>query len=154
MAFKAIGLAAIALACAAPASAQDDSNAKVLKAVDAFMTSLNTKNADAMKAATTSEGMLAALVYGDKGTRVRFTSFAKTIEDIRTEPDTLNEVYWTPTVLVHRGIAVVWAPYSFDYNGKRSHCGVDVFNLLEVDGAWKVSGIQYTVEPGDCPKGR
>jgi hypothetical protein len=76
------------------------------------------------------------------------------LSGIASEKGQLREVYWDPSVLLQGNIAVVWAPYSFDYDGKRTHCGIDVFNLMKIDGAWKVTGIQYTVEPDNCPKGR
>ncbi len=144
-------IAALSLALAAsPAAAQDDSNAKILHVVDAFLAGLNSNNADAMKATMVDEGTLSRLIYGDGTSRFSTKSFAKSVADLRSEKDQLKEVYWTPTMLVHKGIAVVWAPYSFDVNGQRSHCGIDVFNLTQIDGAWKISGIQYTVEPEGC----
>jgi hypothetical protein len=49
-------------------------------------------------------------------------------------------------------MAVVWTPYQFDRDGKRSYCGIDVFNLVEVDRAWRIASVMYTVEPQGCPK--
>ena len=40
-------------------------------------------------------------------------------------------------------LAIVWAPYSFYYKGKLNHCGVDSFQLLLVNGVWK---IQYLID--------
>jgi len=48
--------------------------------------------------------------------------------------------------MVHEGIAVVWTPYEFHVNGEFSHCGVDAFSLVRIDGQWKIAGIVYTVE--------
>lgn len=53
-------------------------------------------------------------------------------------------------MLVRGQIAVVWAPYEFWIDGKTSHCGVDVFDLVEVDGAWRVANMMWTVEPNAC----
>jgi hypothetical protein len=57
-----------------------------------------------------------------------------------------------PLVMVHEGIAVVWTPYEFQVNGKFSHCGVDAFSLVRIDGRWKIAGIVYTVEQ-ECDVG-
>lgn len=62
----------------------------------------------------------------------------------------LRERYWSPTVLVRGSIAVVWAPYEFWRDGKTSHCGVDVFNFVKVDGTWRVANGMWTVEPAAC----
>ena len=46
-------------------------------------------------------------------------------------------------VRVDGPLAIVWAPYEFYYKGKYSHKGIDSFQLLRVDGVWK---IQYLVD--------
>jgi hypothetical protein len=40
-------------------------------------------------------------------------------------------------------LAMVWAPYKFYFDGKFSHCGVDSFQLVFVNGQWK---IQYLID--------
>lgn len=40
-------------------------------------------------------------------------------------------------------LATVWAPYKFYFDGKFSHCGVDSFQLVCIDGNWK---IQYLID--------
>ena len=40
-------------------------------------------------------------------------------------------------------LAIVWAPYKFYYKGKFSHCGVDSFQMLRMNGKWK---IQYLID--------
>jgi len=47
------------------------------------------------------------------------------------------------TVRVDGSLAMVWAPYTFYYNGKLSHCGADSFQLVRVNGVWK---IQYLID--------
>ena len=40
-------------------------------------------------------------------------------------------------------LAIVWAPYKFYYKGNFSHCGIDSFQLVKINGEWK---IQYLVD--------
>ena len=48
-------------------------------------------------------------------------------------------------------LATVWMPYDFYTDGEWSHCGVDLFTMLRVDGEWLISSLQYTVEqPPAC----
>lgn len=54
------------------------------------------------------------------------------------------------TVLTHKNIAMVWGFYDFWINDKFSHCGVDVFTLLNTSDGWKISAISYTVEKEGC----
>jgi hypothetical protein len=57
---------------------------------------------------------------------------------------------WNPEVRVHGPIASVWTAYDFWVDGKFSHCGVDVFDLVKTAEGWKISGGAYTVERTGC----
>ncbi len=48
-----------------------------------------------------------------------------------------------PTVLVDHKIATVWAPYAVESPGRKA-TGVDVFQFVYVDGAWKIVSLSYT----------
>jgi hypothetical protein len=40
-------------------------------------------------------------------------------------------------------LAIVWTPYKFYYKGVFSHCGVNSFQLVKLNGEWK---IQYLID--------
>jgi hypothetical protein len=63
-----------------------------------------------------------------------------------------TERYWDEIVLVNDLMAVFWAPYDFYIDGEFSHCGVDVFDLIKLDGRWKLANSMYTVISSGCPK--
>ncbi len=66
-------------------------------------------------------------------------------------PAGLRERYWDPVVLVRGPIAVVWTPYEFWRDGKTTHCGIDVFELVQQEGRWLIGNMMWTVEPDACP---
>ena len=76
------------------------------------------------------------------------------VEDyLRTLPagkSAQRERMWNPEVRVRGDIASVWTPYDFWIDGKFSHCGIDTFNLVRSDGAWKIVDATYTVETTGC----
>jgi len=47
------------------------------------------------------------------------------------------------TIKMDGPLALVWAPYKFYYKGQFSHCGVDSFQLVRINGIWK---IQYLID--------
>lgn len=47
------------------------------------------------------------------------------------------------TIKVDGALAIAWTPYKFYYEGKLSHCGVNSFQLVRVNGKWK---IQYLID--------
>lgn len=46
-------------------------------------------------------------------------------------------------VKIDGDLAIVWAPYKFYIGEKFSHCGVDCFQLVKLNGEWK---IQYLID--------
>jgi hypothetical protein len=56
-----------------------------------------------------------------------------------------------PEVRRTGNLATVWIPYDFHVNGAWSHCGVDTFTLVRVEGTWRIAGMAWTVEqPPAC----
>ncbi len=55
-----------------------------------------------------------------------------------------RERYWSPTVLIRGPMALVWAPYEFQIDGKISHCGIDAFVLFQ--DRQRVEGLELDVD--------
>ena len=47
-------------------------------------------------------------------------------------------------------LASVWTPYQFYMKGNFSHCGVNSFQLVRVNGVWKIQYLIDTRRKGDC----
>jgi ketosteroid isomerase-like protein len=144
-------LASQGVAAQSPSAASPDDDA-VLAFVDAFMHAVSTGDSEAL-GALALEGTVTTVagLTPDGGTRITRRPFkpgAPASTGVRRE---LRERYWDPTVLVRGSMAVVWAPYEFWRDGETTHCGIDVFDLVKQDGAWRLAHIMYTVEPGACP---
>lgn len=54
------------------------------------------------------------------------------------------------TIKIDGELAFVWTPYQFFYNGKFSHCGVNVFGLIKVSGVWKIHSVIDTRRKDNC----
>lgn len=54
------------------------------------------------------------------------------------------------TVKIDGDLAFAWTPYQFFYNGKFSHCGVNAFGLIKVNGAWKIHYLIDTRRKDNC----
>jgi hypothetical protein len=53
-------------------------------------------------------------------------------------------------VQIHQQLAMVWAPYDLWVNKTFSHCGVDIFTLIQTTKGWKIASLAYTIEPNGC----
>ena len=67
-----------------------------------------------------------------------------------TDADPFIERYWNPVVQIRGGLAHVWANYELRDDGKQVHCGIDAFDLVYLDGDWRVASIMSTMEPKGC----
>ena len=145
-------LALLAASVAAPGAAADE-RAALMKVVDEVYAAINSNDVEAFKRLEVPEGMTFRLRYQPDGTmKLVPKSNLQDLSDTATEKRRFTEKYWDPTALIHRDMVVFWAPYSFDIDGKRSHCGVDVFDFIRVNGEWKLANSMWTVEPDGCPK--
>jgi hypothetical protein len=173
---RSIGLIAILTllsACKAPVPPiqhiavghQPGEEAAVLEALDRYVTAISENDLEAKAAMLMPEGMtyIWRPIYhvGEDGTWRRAEGGGMEIvarpnsywiDPSRDDGRVRRERYWSPTVLIRGAIAVVWAPYEFWVNGETSHCGVDVFDFVKIDGTWLVSNSTWTVEHEACPE--
>jgi hypothetical protein len=141
----------LSLGLISPAAAKTNERTAVLAAVDRFLVAINTDDPVALAATQLPEGMTFALIYKADGTMMpRPRSNAAWVERAGKSTAKLYERYWSPKVMIHRDMAVFWAPYSFDVDGKRAHCGIDVFELIKVGVEWKIANAMWTIEPDGC----
>jgi hypothetical protein len=138
-------------AASGPDVTRSDDEAAVLAAMDTMMLAISANDLQAMAKLQTADGMTyRARAVGNGEMDIVGQPNAYWIDPARNDGHTYRERYWSPTVLVRGSIAVVWAPYEFWIDGETSHCGIDVFNFVRIDGAWTVSNSMWTVEPNAC----
>ena len=138
------------LACAeapAPVQSKSSAEAEVLAAVQAWLDALETNDAGALKKLTHADGVAFSARYLPGQERIRVRTNRSDLESAGKPRPRYTERFWNPTVLVRADLAQFWAPYSFDIDGKRSHCGIDSFTLMRIDGRWVMTNASWTVEP-------
>jgi hypothetical protein len=155
----ALGL--LALPATARAQAPPADEAAILAVIDQFMHAVTSGDNAAMariRRADTTTTMERPSPAGGMQVVLRpFPAPAATSPSTAPTPATggsQRERYWDPVVHVRGSLAIVWTPYEFWRDGKTSHCGVDVFEMVKQDGAWKIGNVMYTVEPDACPSMR
>lgn len=132
------------------ADANPEEEAAVLDAVDTVLVAMGRRDQKAYAASLTADGMTYSQRLVDGQWQLRRRSNKEDIDLLNEETEPLLETYWQPTVLIRGPIAVVWAPYEFRKGGVVTHCGVDVFDMLKIDGQWAMGNAMWTVEPEAC----
>ena len=54
------------------------------------------------------------------------------------------------SIRVDGDLAIAWTPYRFVYNGSFSHCGVNSFTLVRMNGEWKINYLIDTRRKENC----
>jgi hypothetical protein len=61
----------------------------------------------------------------------------------KTEKGILDERITFKTVEFDGALGSVWTPYQFYYKGQFAHCGANSFQVVKVEGEWR---IQYIID--------
>jgi uncharacterized protein DUF4440 len=128
-----------------PSTAADENGA--IATVQRLFDAMATHNAEAARVLfTPGAGLTAVRANG----AVSNSTSEEFVAHVGAAKEPWLERMWNPKVLIHGGLAVVWADYDFHLNGKFSHCGIDSVTLVKTSDQWKISGIAYTMEMSGC----
>lgn len=124
--------------------------AEILKVVDRVLLAVGNHDAEELDELLITEGVSwFQRIVPDKDNAVE--PFRN--EDLMSpeeDADPFIERYWSPVIQIRGDLAQVWAPYELRDDGKQIHCGIDAFDLVYLDEAWRVASILSTMEPKSC----
>ena len=126
------------------ASAQTDQEA-IKKPIMALFDGMRKSDTTLMRSAFAPTAILQTIGKSKEGvTGVRTDDINKFIEFIGKPHDqVLDERITFETIKIDGDLAFVWTPYKFYAGEKFSHCGVNSFQLVKLNGEWK---IQYVID--------
>jgi hypothetical protein len=154
-------LAAAILVTAAPALAQTPAQVAPLvadstgamAAANAAMDAIGNKDGKALEALLLPQAVILSQNYAADGQmKTRIRTRDEMIAGLVGSKGKLAEKMVDPRLLIQHDLAHVWAPYTFDVDGKRSHCGIDSIGLARIDGSWRITSVTWTAEPYNCPQ--
>ena len=131
----------------APAPAEE---AAILQVIDSFLLAVGNGDRELQKSVELPDGGLA--IYRSRDgvagpvRRMPASDFQKPTPD----HDPFVEMYWAPDMLVRGSFAQVWTPYVLRDNGAVVHCGINAFQLVKLEGGWKIHSALSSMEPGAC----
>jgi Putative lumazine-binding len=125
---------------------KEEKSEKAIKAViNQFFEGLEKGDTTLLRSTCTSQPVLQTYMADRDGKWQIFTEdFNEFVAFVGTPTkDQYNEEIEFEAVLSESSLASVWTPYKFYFNGKVSHCGTNSFQLVKIDGSWK---IQYILD--------
>ncbi len=122
-------------------NAQDSEKDAVKQTIEGFFEAFHKQDSVAMKGFV-ADGVLLQTTGRNKEGKTQFRSqeIERLYESIVSIPDsiTFQEKLTSWNIQVDRTMANAWVGYEFWLNGNFSHCGINSFQLINFDGAWKI----------------
>ncbi len=144
---------ASAVALSVPVGAQQapDQREQVRAVADSALAAINRNDRKALAALMLDEGRTFSV--RERQGQIRYASRTRAEQEASVITDTIAERGFDAVIHVSGALAVIWLPYDLYLNGKWSHCGVDAFTLLQVEGRWRIATMAWSVEqPPACAK--
>ena len=113
--------------------------------VNQLFEGMKNSDANAIREAFADSAILQTIGRNQQGqTIIRTDAVSGFAEQIsKLQKGAADERITFETVKIDGPLAIVWTPYTFYYNGNLSHCGVNSFQLVRINGKWK---IQYLID--------
>ena len=135
-------------------SAQSDSaaTAGVVATIRQLFDGMRNADSVAVQTAFHPEARLQTAVVGPDGiVKVQNADLARFARSVGTAPrGILDERLLYTEIRVDGPLATAWTPYTFVLRGQISHCGVNAFQLVNVDNRWQILQITDTRRQTGC----
>jgi len=120
--------------------------------VNQLFAAMKGANAAMLKEAFADSAVLQTIRRKQDGTFfVQNEKVSDFVEQIgKAKKDSLDERITFETVKIDGPLAIAWTPYKFYYAGNFSHCGVNSFQLVRINGRWKIQFLIDTRRRQGC----
>ena len=131
--------------CITEAGRAQTAEDSIKAAVNALFTAMRTADGDGLRSIFSDNATLQTITRDREGkVRVATENLTELIEFVKgLKKDSADERVKFEAIRIDGPLAAAWTPYQFYHNGKFSHCGVNSFQLVRLDGTWK---IQYIID--------
>ena len=136
-----------------PVFAQSNTEeASVKAAVNRLFEGMQKADSTLLKPLFTPTARLQTVVNKDGNISVQDDAIGKFIGSIgKAKAGTLDERLSGMEIKIDAELATAWTPYVFYFQDKKSHCGVNAFTLVKMNGNWKIQTIIDTRRKDNCP---
>ena len=140
-----------AIICFTLANAQSTADS-VKQTINTLFEAMKNSDADQLQSVFANSAILQSVSVNKEGKTIidneSVSDFAGAIKKL-SKGDADERIAFD-IVKIDGPLAIVWAPYKFFYKGNFSHCGVDSFQLIRVNGSWKILYLIDTKRKKGC----
>lgn len=130
-----------------PASAPEEQ--AVLRAANGLLAAFNTGDPAEILSRVYPDGRVTGTGTFPNRSGVRSESWTQFTQ--RAAGSGFQETISNPTIEVHGDVAMVWAPFVVRIGGRVYNCGIDHFDLVRENGAWKTLNLTFWSRISGCP---
>ena len=128
----------------------DFETANILAPIQQLFAAFAAGDSAAMLRLVFPEGRVTATGMRASGGGLRQQSWMEFAQ--RVTPDgRFTETISDPAIEIDGDVAMVWAPFVVRVGGKVTNCGIDHFDLVRDNGAWKVMNLTFSSRTTGCP---
>jgi hypothetical protein len=137
----------------APVSASDA--AAAMAPLKAWFAGIDATDATAIRAQIRVDGgggATIAVARPDGTKLIRHITWEDYLAKIKPGEHRYHEQFTSsPMIQIDGDIAMVWGDFTLSVDGKVATCGVDHFDLVRENGAWKVQNVTWSQRTAGCP---
>ena len=146
---------AITLILLSPISSGQTSNnapqrALIMSVIYDWADTLTTDDLERRKQVTIDGSMIQRMRQQPDGS-FTLTPSIVSFADMKPSNAVMVERFWDEELTIRGPFATFTAAYDFWIDGEFSHCGTDVFDMINVDGQWKIGNMKFTIIRDGCP---
>jgi ketosteroid isomerase-like protein len=122
----------------------------VLEPIDALFAAMRAGDGNGILAHAFPDGRVTATGERSGGAKgLRASSWAEFAGRI-TPASAFDEQITDPEIRIDGDVALVWASFVVRRNGKVLNCGYDLFDLVRVNGDWKIMNLSFSSRITNC----
>jgi len=131
---------------------QENEKVFIMKTISTVFEAMKTNDSTLLKSSFTQNPNTFTL-YTDQNGKTNLTkgNFKRFVSAVgQPKEHVWNEPIWNEKVEIDGNLASVWVDYAFYIDEQFSHCGVDAFHLIKVEGSWKIFHLVDTRRKNNC----
>lgn len=131
---------------------QQNEKQQVEQVISSLFKGMKEKNPQMIEASFHKEAIMHTVAQSADGTNLGSNSVSDFVNRIAVTPaeTVLDERIQSYTIQVDGDMASAWTPYRFYVNDVFSHCGVNSFQFIRIDGQWKITYVIDTRRKENC----
>lgn len=120
--------------------------------ITAMFEGMKNSDTNVLRSVFAEAAILQTIVQSKEGkTQVRSEDVSGFVTSIGKLPKgSADERITFDVIKVDAALAIAWTPYKFYFNGQLYHCGVNSFQLVRLEGKWKIQYIIDTRRRENC----